>query len=268
MTQFRTSSLFHYTSFNTLKKILKEGIFPNYCKEDLSHDGFRQSSFIFGIPMVSFCDIPLTRTNDFRFRYGNHAIGLNKKWGIGKGVNPVFYIQNQQIFRFLRHILTSTELAGVRHKGMWVQRQIPGITFRDIQYDHNMNLSFYGYVKKYMGQRSKTEEEQCNYEENEWRYIVEETLSIPWYWNQLEYEEWRGSGDKPEATEALKNQKLTFTVEDISHIIVDKDEQIPKIIDYIRKLKEFGGTGKALTSDEMDMLFAKVTSIERIDKDY
>lgn len=268
MTQFRTSSLFHYTSFNTLKKILEEGIFPNYCREDLSHDEITRWNFILGIPMVSFCDIPLTRTNDFRSRYGNHAIGLNKQWGIKKGINPVFYVHNIHILHFLHDVRLSTEGTGFKHNGSWYQYRTPFSRPVNIQGQHTINQNLYGYVKKYTGKNPKTGKDQCNYEENEWRYIVHERKDIDWLWGQKEYEQWRGINDKPEATEALKNQKLTFTVEDISHIIVDKDEQIPKIIDYIRKLKEFGGTGKTLTEEEMNMLFAKVTSIERIDKDY
>lgn len=108
-------------------------------------------------------------------------------------------------------------------------------------------MYLYGYVKKYIGKNPKTGKDQCNYEENEWRYIVHEQKDIDWHWGQKEYEQWRGKNNKPETTEALKNQKLTFTVEDISHIIVEKNSQISAIITYIRKITKFRGTGKALT---------------------
>ena len=103
-------------------------------------------------------------------------------------------------------------------------------------------------MKKYIGKNPKTGKDQCNYEENEWRYIVHERKDIDWFGDQKEYEQWRGKNNKPEATEALKNQKLTFTVEDISHIIVEKDSQISAIITYIRKITKFRGTGKAFDS--------------------
>uniref|UniRef100_UPI002430D1C6 hypothetical protein n=1 Tax=Alistipes indistinctus TaxID=626932 RepID=UPI002430D1C6 len=117
----------------------------------------------------------------------------------------------------------------------------------NIQGKHIVNQNLYGYVKKYIGKNPKTGKDQCNYEENEWRYIVHERKDIDWLGDQKEYEQWRGKNNKPEATEALKNQKLTFTVEDISHIIVEKDSQISAIITYIRKITKFRGTGKALT---------------------
>lgn len=75
MLNFRTSSLFHYTKLNNLIKILQEGMIPNFCKEEFPTN---TSNFVVGIPMVSFCDIPLTRTDIFTGRYGNHAIVFQK----------------------------------------------------------------------------------------------------------------------------------------------------------------------------------------------
>lgn len=55
-----TSSLFHYTSrLENIYNILKEGLVPNYCKEVYSTG---RNSLVFGIPMISFCDIPLTQS--------------------------------------------------------------------------------------------------------------------------------------------------------------------------------------------------------------
>lgn len=81
MANYRTSSLFHYTTFIGLKSILKLGIIPNFCKEDLTIDG---NPLVITFPMVSFCDIPLTRTSEFTKRYSRHAIGLTKEWALKK----------------------------------------------------------------------------------------------------------------------------------------------------------------------------------------
>lgn len=99
MSNYRTSSLFHYTTYNGLKSILKQGIIPNYCKEDFSIDG---DAFAVGIPMVSFCDIPLTRTYEFTKRYGHHAIGLSKEWALKNQINPILYIKNEDIISSLK----------------------------------------------------------------------------------------------------------------------------------------------------------------------
>ena len=50
-----------------LKKILRDGIIPNYCEEDLSFD---KTAFVVGIPMASFCDIPITLLDEHNKRYG------------------------------------------------------------------------------------------------------------------------------------------------------------------------------------------------------
>ena len=46
-----------------------EGLIPNYCYEDLSYK--RNPDRGIGVPMVSFCDMPLSKTNLFVERYGN-----------------------------------------------------------------------------------------------------------------------------------------------------------------------------------------------------
>lgn len=45
---------------------------PNFCREDLSY--FDRTANI-GVPMISFCDIPLTRATMFKARYGGRNNG-------------------------------------------------------------------------------------------------------------------------------------------------------------------------------------------------
>ena len=90
-----SSSLFHYTScIGALEGIITQGLFPNYCAETLSYNGKNETV---GIPMVSFCDIPLMRIDSFSDRYGKYAIGLSKEWGLKNRINPVFYAANEDI---------------------------------------------------------------------------------------------------------------------------------------------------------------------------
>ena len=92
---YRTSSLFHFTKkLDVLKSILRTGIIPNFCKEDLSYEDRKRT---IGVQMVSFCDIPLTRTSDFKKRYGEFAIGLSKEWAIRNQINPILYVNDMRI---------------------------------------------------------------------------------------------------------------------------------------------------------------------------
>lgn len=280
MINFRTSSLFHYTSFNSLKKILQEGIKPNYCKEDLSYKNDKE--FIMGIPMVSFCDIPLMRTYIFTSRYGNHAIGLSKKWALRNDINPILYLCNTQILMSLQfykayenYLSDRIKEYGSDGKSLKIDIHNPEsvseiVTFVNHATYQSANLNILGYAKKYEGinyQKVK----QCNYEENEWRYVVKENISsgIEWKWNKNEYDSWRGdSVKKPTPTAALEQRKLVFDVDDITHIIVEYERQITDMVNFVEKLTQIGGSDKTLTDIERKLIYAKIISMEKIKKDF
>lgn len=280
MINFRTASLFHYTSFNSLKRILQEGIKPNYCKEDFS---FNEKEHIIGIPMVSFCDIPLMRAYVFTSRYGNHAIGLSKKWALKNNINPILYICNSDIISsllFYKSYETSLrerlKERGSDGQSLKIDLQNPNsvseiATLINHGNSQSANLNLFGYAKKYTGVNSK-KVEQCNYEENEWRYIVKEDISsgINWKWNKSEYDLWRGdtSKSKPTPITALEQKKLVFEVDDITHIIVEQERQITDIINYVEKLKQLGGSDKILTENDKKQIYTKIISMEKIKNDF
>ena len=60
----RTHTLFHFTKeFSTLQQLLNSGVYwPLYSLEDLSWTTGTPSNVAF--PMVSFCDIPITRLEE------------------------------------------------------------------------------------------------------------------------------------------------------------------------------------------------------------
>lgn len=68
-----------------MKKILMGSFSISYCKETFVLDNARP--YILGIPMVSFCDIPLSQILDHVKKYGNYGIGLSKEWAKSKGLN-------------------------------------------------------------------------------------------------------------------------------------------------------------------------------------
>jgi hypothetical protein len=84
-----SNSLFHFTYKNALLRILKEQFKVKYCFEIIyTHE----IPFEFGIPMVSFCDIPLSEVKEHMNKYGSYGIGMNMKWAKNNGLNPVLYI--------------------------------------------------------------------------------------------------------------------------------------------------------------------------------
>jgi len=74
-----TNSIFHFTNSKTaLKSILKDGGFKlTFCLEKFHLDkGLLEA----GIPMVSFCDIPLAKVEQHLKSYGKYGIALSKSW--------------------------------------------------------------------------------------------------------------------------------------------------------------------------------------------
>jgi hypothetical protein len=94
----RTKSLFHFTkSLNTLKLILNEGFWPQYCLEDIKW--LDNGPPFLAWPMVSFCDIPISRLGEHTEFYGYYGVGLYRERWMANGVNPIFYVSPNSIVK-------------------------------------------------------------------------------------------------------------------------------------------------------------------------
>lgn len=271
---YRTSSLFHYTSMECLKAILREGFYPNYCKEDFS---IGEKDYIVGIPMVSFCDIPLTRAASFMDRYKSYAISLKKEWALEKGINPILYINNMNIISALQlyknhenALLDKVKEYGGNEYSISVLLNKSGdipelVNFINMCTSSSANRYLWGFSKKYWNR----ERDICNYEENEWRYIVPEFEDVKWLWGGSEYDKWRGSkeDEKPQANASLKQCKLQFEVSDITHLIVKKDEDVFNLIEYINVLDFIAGSNE-LSDSNKSILISKITTVDKIERDF
>lgn len=277
MGQFRTSSLFHYTkSIDILYSILMEGLIPNYCYEDLSYR--RNPGRGIGIPMVSFCDIPLSKTNLFVERYGKYAIGLTKEWAEDKRINPILYAKDENILISLSFQKTiEKRFADELKEHGGDERHVtfdltPGskpqiVAFVNRINAHSANQSIHGMIKKYYGEYDGNI--QINYEENEWRYLVEDTECTPWFWDKAGYEQWRGdrrTTHKPVPNEALIKEKLQFTAQDVAFIIVSKEEEISDMVNFISSMEYIANT--EISEGDKLMLYTRIISLERIQKDF
>ena len=220
-----SNTLFHYTNTKVkLLSILKNGLFPNYCMEELPFNK------IIGIPMISFCDIPLTRADVHRGKYGKFAIGLTKDWGKRNKLNPLLYLFSE--------LYTATD-------------------FTTVQFWH-------GLAKKYNG-RDKKGDIITNYNENEWRLLLPNTPPSQWF-TETEYTTWRGDSTKPKPKSTFTPS--TFDVNDIRYIIVEKESEINDVIEAIIKAKRIGGNSVAKDDlSQKHILLTKVISIEKLNTD-
>ena len=77
--------------YTIIGKIIEQGFKAFYCKEEIFRGKGVPSTFI-GIPMVSFCDIPLAYIS--KNNYGKCGIGMSRKWGRKHHLEPVLYYPN------------------------------------------------------------------------------------------------------------------------------------------------------------------------------
>lgn len=267
MNSYRTQSLFHYTKrLDNIINILVSGkLIPNYCSEDLST--MANPDYVIGIPQICFCDIPVSMADNFVENYGKYAIGFKKQWGIQNGCNPIQYVNNESIIDGL-----------VFYHSMWLQnkkrfaRQIHNFGeevsqfWREIE-SPSARTHIFGFIKKYIGEwKGKP---YCNYEENEWRYIIEEGMhEICWKWEKDEYTQWRGDKNKkkPEPSDAMKSLGLKFQIEDINHIILYEESKIPAFIEKLQNA--INDKRLIIDSTQHALLLSKITSFDRIKSDY
>ena len=63
-------------------------------------------------------------------------------------------------------------------------------------------------------------------------------------------------------------QRLTFNVEDITHIIVKTESEVHHFVDAILGMKNIGGLDGMLADDDRKLLLTKIISQEKIEKDF
>ena len=242
----RSNTFFHFTKdLNTLTKIISDGFWPKYCLEDISWQKFNGYDF-FAFPMVCFCDIPITRIDEHVNFYGKYGIGMSREWGEKNGLNPVFYISG------------NGPAYNAAHSIVRISKKIDDP-------DESKNASdiigdFVAYVKPTRGLMyvSGKPQEKEFYQESEWRYLPKSEDIIPF----MPESDFRNKDRLDQCHELTNNHcMLTFKPEDIRYIILEKDSEIPKMVDHIQN-----GTTK--TSNEEKILISRFISLESIRHDF
>lgn len=111
------------------------------------------------------------------------------------------------------------------------------------------------------------------YDEREWRGLLPDDEDIAeWIWDidkksfDANKKDWNNSlGKNKEYGHMYLTSKLIDNT--ITHIIVDTNERIPTMIDYIMKTKKIFGSSDISINQRL-LLISKITSFERINNDY
>ncbi|WP_158600269.1 abortive infection system antitoxin AbiGi family protein [Fibrisoma montanum] len=284
-------ALFHFTGRGekeVLKKILSNGFRPSYCKEFGECTGGRITES--QIPMVCFCDIPLSSIRSHMLGhswehngekveaegYGSYGLGMTKEWGKANGLNPVLYFHYDDNSTYIKSMVDAQSilydffrlydpLVKQSFSKYPLISQLPNHT-REI-----LNMYFamkrvmervqncFSYNKPYEDKRDG----RLYYNEREWRFTIPydqaTNYEIPVIFPSL-YPELL---EKKHELMKLIEEKymLKFTPHDIKYIIVKDENDIEDIIEYMRS------TGK-YSEDQIKMLYPRIITNRQILEDF
>lgn len=299
MNRINSSSLFHFTrNWDVLEKIIKNGLRYSFAYEQFSKEIIKAYLFSFldikedleisngvAIPMISFCDIPITRASRHIEKYGHYMIGLDKTNFVKDFkniINPVIYVHSPNLNDAITQFGIEYEKASRKLFNMLtnenINKEFIGKTSQELL-DSNFTKKIDPFIQTrflsnfLIGLVKPIEDEiHYYYDEREWRlFLPENSNDIHWKWgiSKEEYEVNRGSWN-----EDLENEENMFIKipsecydEYITHIVVSKEEEIDSLIELIMNSDKILGYENDLDYSRMKLI-SKITSFERIEKDF
>ncbi|EHR7166416.1 hypothetical protein KUK86_004591 [Vibrio parahaemolyticus] len=233
----KSDNLFHFTkSLDVLKSILKNGIFPRYCLEDIKWMGGKRDYMAY--PMSCFCDIPLSRISEHTNFYGRFGLGLSKDWGRKNNLNPVIYSSEdgltQKSLKFFMGHDFDDECSDEAHMNLYkllaLHKPVEGTMI--------------------IGNDVVSKEFHL---ESEWRYIPE--WEIKFIFEKVSSEELEQENVK------LERRKLEIAPSDIRYIFVPEDGDIPNLVDFINN--ELGN----FSLNDLKILQTRIVSLATLNGD-
>ena len=283
-----SSSLFHFTrELNFLKDLISNGFRYSYSYEKYPQSIIRNNTSDIGnksfyysnpkqadavaIPMICFCDIRLSQTSNHCKNYGSYAIGINKEMArtiYGNTINPIHYLSSSSVTIALSDI---SVIKDQNKSGC-----------NNLKESINTILAL---SKPYEG-TVLDDGSRCFYDEKEWRIFLPDNKNEPYSWKweihfatRDEFKKWRDPLNQTLIESG--NGRLTFLklkqlsdedektlIDFFTHIIVGTDAEVPELVDYIlnRKNPIFGY--KQISAKSRRLLVSKISSMERIYKDF
>ena len=286
------NTLFHFTTDRqSLLSILTNGIYVRYSLENYESLTSDNAEIVF--PMTSFCDIPLSQVKRHTSTYGQYAIGLTKSWGMRNKINPVIYtypkssttdILNELVADLENFFDIKDEEKPKIKPSLKKSGEGFKIDFSELLNDPTFKFKsevsnkieklqyklghFIKYIKPYEGKFYRNGKYLENsvrfYDEREWRFAPSKK-----FFSKLDLKD----SYKPEYyKDPIKRRainiklskyiKLNFKANDIRFIIVNKDKEIPNLLDDIQKI-----FGDNTPYNELKLLGTRLISLEQILED-
>lgn len=240
-----SNSLIHLTKTKeSLKGILTENFKIKYCLETINTT---DKTFKAAIPMVSFCDIPLSEIKNHIQNYGSYGIGLQKEWGINNKLNPVLYIEKESILGVNYFKVYADTFSG---------KQIGALTDTEAAL-----LDICRYMKNYQDNLIRNGNTIENYrfsDEREWRYVPPREVAKMLYLSKY----YDTNDKKRNANLQIKDLRLKFEPNDIKYIIVNDEKDISEIISLLRNTKS------KYVYEDVERLMTRIITTEQILSDF
>lgn len=313
-----SDSLFHYTygGMPILTKILSEGFKVSYSFEYpltyysnrgpsnslcvikpsyFNNDGNAGLNYLY-IPMVSFCDIPISNIKAHLDNYGYkdgsivraYAIGLTKSWGLKFDLNQVLYVipgssiakNFSRLYKRNDTFYKDTDQAKINTGQYGIEQYVPPVHYKlkdGLVNDNKGNL--YPYESLFLKPICEIKKDGPDdplkktlfIDEKEWRYVPENACILSGYkflstsHNQTYYRSIAENTERAISEVGDGYDRLTFEIDDITHIVVGLDNEIPEIQKHLKlEFKDKRG----VSDDELYLLYSKVTSYETLKRDF
>jgi len=254
-----TDTLFHFTSsIENLESILKNEFYPQFCFEDFFGTILDRPELEKAIPMVCFCDIPLSQIGRYIHTYGEYGIGMSKKWAIKNKVNPVLYTYpNSDVSNKLKEMIFI--MANLYKNNDTPTDKLKKECFSVLQY-----------LKPYEARLWKngkwTSEKVRFYDEREWRYVLRQPgVDEPIMVTRSDCEK-----GQPKDLSGFNNIiiesavfRLSFEPKDIKYIIVKNENEILSMHNKITNIK-----GGKFSYNDVNILTTRIISMESIKENF
>lgn len=240
-----SNSIIHFTNIkDSLKGILTDNFKLAYCKEEIT---LGDKTIPFAVPMVSFCDIPLSQVKQHITKYGAYGIGLTKAWAERQKLNPVLYVEKNS---FLAN----------SYKTIYYEYAVnSGKLLSELDTKEKSIVDIIRYIKNYQNDLVRGGQVYKNYrfsDEREWRHVLDYNESPQFIYAMDNF-------DKPTANETLADYRLEFEPNDIKYVIIESESEIPEFLDLLRTAK-----GKTYSYHDVERLMTRIITTEQIVEDF
>ena len=241
------NTLFHFTrDLDTLLSILKSKFYPRLCLEQRI---MSQLDLRLAVPMVCFCDIPLSQISEHTQKYGEYAIGIKKDWAISQGVSPILYVHDNSLI--LNTILSEIKV---------ISKEVLDNPDGNASLRMNRYVDMVCMMKPYEGQDERVGKTVRYYDEREWRYVPPRESGDQYIY--LTEPVFKEEGTQERINKENEKYGVEFNPDVINYLIVANEKDVLILKHAIEDIK--GG----FPYNSVQLLMTRIVSMERIREDF